>query len=51
MKKFLTWMGAAFLVFFVASRPEGAANLTQSLGNLLATIANGIGDFFAGLAS
>jgi hypothetical protein len=51
MKKVLTWLGAAFVIFFIASRPEGAANLTQWLGNALATIANGIGDFFARLVS
>ncbi|MGH8792941.1 MAG: hypothetical protein ACRDXX_09875 [Stackebrandtia sp.] len=44
MKKLLTWAGVAFLVFFVAFRPESA-------GNVVGTIAGTIGDIGAGFAT
>ena len=44
MKKILTWAAVAFLVFFVAFRPESA-------GNVVTTIAGTIGDIGSGFAS
>jgi hypothetical protein len=50
-KKILRWGGLAFLVFFIAYRPQSAANVVSSLGGGLLDIANGFGDFFASLGS
>ncbi|GAA4922556.1 hypothetical protein GCM10023223_49660 [Stackebrandtia albiflava] len=44
MKKILTWGGIAFLVFFVAFRPESA-------GNVVTTIVGSIGDIGRGFAT
>jgi hypothetical protein len=51
VKKVLTWGGIAFLIFFVAYRPDAAANVFKSLGGGLVDIAQGFGDFFTGLVS
>jgi hypothetical protein len=51
LKKVLTWGGVAFLLFFIASKPNSAAAVFRSLGNGLVDIANGIGAFFAGLVA
>lgn len=51
MKKVLAWAGFAFLIFFVAYRPDAAANVFKSLGAGLIDIAKGFGDFFTGLVS
>ncbi|MFI5912572.1 hypothetical protein [Dactylosporangium sp. NPDC051541] len=48
-KKILRWGGLAFLVFFIAFRPQSAANAVTAIGNSLLDIANGFGDFFASL--
>jgi hypothetical protein len=49
VKKVLTWGLVAFLVFFIAYRPENAAAVFRSLGGGLVDIATGIGDFFSSL--
>ena len=46
-KKILRWGGIAFLVFFVAYRPQSAANIVSTLGSSLLDLANGFGEFFA----
>ncbi len=51
VKKILTWGSVAFLIFFVAYRPDAAANVFKSLGGGLVDIAQGFGDFFTGLVS
>jgi hypothetical protein len=47
VKKILRWGGLAFLVFFVAYRPQSAAGIVSSIGGGLLDVANGFGDFFA----
>jgi hypothetical protein len=49
VKKVLTWGGIAFLVFFIAYRPQSAAQVFRTLGGGIVDIATGIGDFFANL--
>lgn len=49
VKKILTWGGIAFLIFFIAYRPDSAADVFQSLGSTVGDIARGFGDFFTGL--
>lgn len=51
IKKVLTWGGVAFLIFFVAYRPDAAANVLKSLGGGLVDIAHGFGDFFSSLVA
>jgi hypothetical protein len=50
-KKLLKWAGLAFLVFFVAYRPQNAANLFTTLGNGLMHMADGVGQFFSSIVS
>ncbi len=50
-KKILTWGSIAFLVFFVAYRPESAANVFKSIGGGIKDIAVGFGDFFSRLVA
>lgn len=51
VKKILTWGSIAFLVFFVAYRPDSAAQVAKSIGSGLADLANGFTDFFTQLVS
>ncbi len=51
VKKVLTWCFVAFLVFFVAYRPENAAVVFKSLGSGVVAIAQGFGDFFSSLVA
>lgn len=51
MKKIFTWGGIAFLLFFIAYRPDSAADVFQSLGSTVADIAQGMGDFVTSLVS
>jgi hypothetical protein len=47
VKKILRWGGLVFLVYFVAFRPQSAANLVNMIGSGLLSTASGIGDFFS----
>jgi hypothetical protein len=49
IKKVLTWVIVAFLVFFIAFNPKSAATVAQSLGATIGDIARGFGDFFTNL--
>jgi hypothetical protein len=51
VKKVLTWGGLAFLLFFIAFRPEAAAQVFRNLGSNIADIAQGLGDFFTSLVA
>lgn len=51
MKKVLAWAGIAFLIFFVAYRPNSAADVFKSLGGGIMDIAQGFGDFFTSLVA
>jgi hypothetical protein len=51
VKKVLTWALIAFAIFFVVTRPQGAANMIKSLGGGLKDIAVSFGDFFASLVT
>jgi hypothetical protein len=48
-KKILTWGAVAFLIFFIAFRPDGAAQTFRSIGAGLMAIAQGCGDFLTSL--
>jgi hypothetical protein len=47
VKKVLKWAGLAFLVYFVAFRPQSAANFVTMVGDTLLNTANGLGEFVA----
>jgi hypothetical protein len=49
VKKIATWGGIAFLLFFVAYRPDSAADVAQSMGSTVADIGRGFGDFLTSL--
>lgn len=49
VKKILTWAGVAFLIFFIAYRPQSAATVFKSVGGAIVDIAEGFGDFFTRL--
>lgn len=49
VKKLLIWGGVTFLIFFIAYRPDAAANVFRSLGAVVVDIAQGMGDFFTSL--
>lgn len=50
-KKILTWASIAFLIFFVAYRPQSAAEVFKSIGSGIMDIATGFGDFFSNLVA
>jgi hypothetical protein len=50
-KKLLTYAVVGFLIFFVAYRPAAAATVAKFIGTTLSEIANGFGNFFAGLVA
>ena len=51
VKKILTWGGIAFLIFFIAFRPDESAEVFKSLGGGIMDIATGFGDFFTNLVA
>lgn len=51
LKKLLFWGFVAFLIYFMAFRPDGAAQLFRGIGAALMAIAQGLGDFLTGLMS
>lgn len=46
LKKTLTYSSLAFVVWFVAARPDAAAKVVRGLGGVIAGLGNGFGDFF-----
>jgi hypothetical protein len=51
VKKILTWGGIAFLIFFIAFRPDESAEVFKSIGGGIMDIAAGFGDFFSNLVA
>jgi hypothetical protein len=51
LKKFLTWGGLAFLVFFVAFRPSEASDVVGNLAGGILDAANGFAAFFTNLVT
>jgi hypothetical protein len=50
VKKVLSWGLLAFLVFYVVTQPDQAAEVMRSIGSGLRTVAVGLGNFVSGLA-
>ncbi len=51
VKKVLTWLFGAFVLFFLAFRPTGAATVVRDIGGILGRVAGGLGDFLNSLVS
>jgi len=51
VKKVLTWGGIAFLIFFIAFRPDSAADVFKSIGGGIMDVAQGFGDFVTSLVA
>ena len=49
LRKLLFWSFIAFLIFFMAFRPDGAAQMFKGVGAALMAIFQGLGDFLTGL--
>jgi hypothetical protein len=49
-RKFLTWGGVAFLIFFIAFRPDAAGYVFQTLGDGIMDVVRAFGAFFVSLA-
>lgn len=51
MKKLLIWGAVAFLVFFVAFRPESAGNVVTTIASTIGDIGSGFASFISNLVS
>lgn len=49
-KKYITWVAAAFVAFYVIRQPDGAARSVQSAANGLASAADSLATFVNALA-
>jgi hypothetical protein len=49
LKKTLTYAAWAFIIYFVAFRPQAAAKVVSGIGTLLGNLGTGFGDFFSRL--
>jgi hypothetical protein len=49
MKKLLKFVGIAFLVFFIAYRPDSASRTALRIGGVIGDLADGFGRFFANI--
>ena len=50
LKKVLTWLVVAFVVFYVMKYPENSAAFVRSAGNALSTAASSLASFVGSLA-
>ncbi len=51
MKRVVAGLVVLFLVFYIMTQPDAAANLVQSTWQVAVKVAHGIGDFVTKLAS
>ncbi|MER7164876.1 hypothetical protein ABT336_02195 [Micromonospora sp. NPDC000207] len=49
VKRVLAWGLLAFLIYFLAFRPDAAAEMFKAIGAALVAMAQGLGDFLTGL--
>ena len=50
VKKVLTWLALAFVVFYVISAPEDSADFVRTAGQALGDAASSLAEFFESLA-
>ena len=51
MKRVLTWGGAAFLVFMIATRPQESAGAVGKALGFIGDVAQGFASFLTGVVS
>jgi hypothetical protein len=51
LKKTLTWFSLAFVIWFVAFRPDSAAKVVRGIAALIGQVGTGFGDFFTRLVA
>lgn len=51
LRKVVVWGGIAFVVFFVASKPDAAGDVVRMVGQKAVEIFAGVGGFFESLVS
>ena len=49
VKKVVTWLAIAFVVFYVIQAPEKSAEIVKSAGETLGDAASSLGDFVSSL--
>jgi large-conductance mechanosensitive channel len=49
LKKVVTWVLVAFVVFYVIQAPEKSADIVKSAGETLGNAASSLGDFVSSL--
>lgn len=49
IKRVAGWTGAAFMMWFVIARPDGAASTLRSMGNMMQSAAEGMSSFMTAL--
>jgi hypothetical protein len=49
LKKVISWLVVAFIVFYVIKFPEDSANFVRSAGNALGNAASSLADFVGSL--
>ncbi len=50
MKKVLTWLALAFVIFYIISAPESSAHMVRSAGQAIGDAATSLASFFESLA-
>ena len=50
MKKVLTWLALAFVIFYIISAPESSASFVRSAGQAIGDAATSLAAFFESLA-
>ncbi len=51
MKKVVTWLIVAFLIFYIMTFPDNAANIVQGTWHVAVNVAHGVGGFLNRLSS
>jgi large-conductance mechanosensitive channel len=49
LRKVITWLVVAFVIFYVIKFPENSAEFVRSAGNALGTAASSLADFVGSL--
>ena len=50
VKKVLTWLALAFVIFYIISAPESSANIVRGAGQAIGDAATSLASFFESLA-
>ena len=49
MKKVIAWLVVLFVLFFIVTQPNQAADITRTIWHAIVNIFHGIGDFLSSL--